>query len=650
MRRDKHWKIEYDVPDVPQELTDAGYNPLLATILKIRGYEKAEDARNLIYGRTIYDPNQILGMDKAAVRIKKAIQRGEKVAVYGDYDVDGITATALLTDYLSSRGVDVLPYIPDRNEEGYGLNLEALTSFKECGISLVITVDCGITSREESEYAKSLGMDLVVTDHHECKDSDIPDCCAVIDCKQPNDTYPNSNLAGVGMAFKLVCAIDGNENAMLSKYCDLLAVGTVADVMPLNGENRVFVKYGLEKIKNNPRLGIKALLTEAEINIDSLNATSISYVLAPRLNAAGRLGKAISAEKLLLSKDEKEAAELSRELCELNKTRQQIENEIWLEASKMLEGHGKDTPIVMANDTWHPGVIGIAASRLAEHFGVPAIMIWLNGETGKGSCRSYGGFNLFDALCECSDELVSFGGHALAAGLNIEKGRIKAFEEKITKYYINNKPETLPDQTCDLLITDPKLLSVENVKSLDLLEPYGNENPKPVFCMVGVLLEQSVMVGNGKHLKMKINCCGEKFDCIFFSCTDRELGIKSGDFIDIAFTPSINEFRGAVSVQLTITNARPHDPKELLDDIGGELKYVKALTMFKPEREDFIKLWKKSPSTLSSCPRDMEREKYEICKAAFEAAGLIDNRGSIIKINGKADLESTEIMKTLNGK
>ena len=656
MKRDTKWKIEYRVPPMPAALIDAGYNPLLAIVLSLRGFDTVEKAKKLLDASsdTIHNPRQILDMDKAVVRVKKAIQNGEKIALFGDYDVDGITATALLTDYLQSRGVNVTPYIPSRNNEGYGLNTDALQKFKDDGITLVITVDCGITSIDEAKFASDIGLDLIITDHHECKGSQIPECCAVIDCKRENDSYPYPYLAGVGMAFKLVCAIDGHPDIMLKNYCDLLAVGTVADVMPLTDENRVFVKYGLKKLKNNPRIGINAIMKEAEISIDTITASTISYVLAPRLNAAGRLGDAITAEKLLLCQDEKEASELAAELCRMNKERQSLENQIWQEATSFLDGQDTTKPIVIAKASWHPGVIGIAASRLSEHFGVPAIIICLNGDegdcTGKGSCRSSRGFNLFDALQFCSDSLISFGGHPLAAGLNIRKDSIDIFRKKLCEYYESHSPAIEPCLKYDYLITDPSILSIENVKSLDQLEPYGNENAKPVFCMLGALLEQYVPVGSGKHLKLKICFADSHFDCIFFNCNEDELGLKRGEYIDIAFTPQINEFHGNATVQLTLCAAKKHDSNPLCNDIKSNCTYIDALKPYRPSRVDFVKLWKKSGEEIVPKPYDMIEEKYWICRKVFEDCGLIDNAGkkTCTDPSQKTDLTNSDLMKALN--
>lgn len=665
--RKKRWKIPYSRPEIPQVLVDAGYSPLLAASLALRGVRSPAEADALVHGgiECLLDPMGIKGMEAAVRRIHEAVLRGEKVAVYGDYDVDGITSTCLVTDYLISKGLSCIPYIPDRSEEGYGLNCSALEQLKEQGVSLVITVDCGITAVAEAQYAKSIGIDMIITDHHECKTGALPDAVALIDCKQDGDTYPNKNLAGVGVALKLVCACEGDTEEMLRRYSDLVAVGTVADVMPLVGENRYLVRRGLKKLEESPRAGIAAMLKECSIEPKNITAATIGYSLAPRLNAAGRLGRATMAAKLLMDESMVSACQLAAELCDLNRQRQAIENDIWQEAKQLIEGTSPDAPIVLASDSWHQGVIGIAASRLAEHFSLPAIMICLNGEKGKGSCRSYGGFNLFEALSACSKHLTGFGGHALAAGLNIERSKVDDFRRALAEYYRSNRPEPQPEVQCDILITDPSILSIDNVRSLDMLEPYGNCNPKPIMCMSGVELEQAGDVGGGKHLKIRVRLGSTRFDGIYFSHTAKELGLREGQKVDIAFTPQINEFRGNVSVQLLLCAARPHDPSELCEAIlsGDESCYF-AASAYMPQREHFVKIWKTQlknsfrtggslDEVLSSCPPYMSAERYCLCLMAFLETGLLRSSDGKIynafpnEIEGKADLEATRILKLL---
>ena len=664
--KNKDWNIPYTRPVVSRTLKEAGFSPLLCQILALRGIESAEKANSLLYGGKdeLCDPLLMLGMDRARERVLRAIESGETVAVYGDYDVDGITSTCMLTDWLRRKGLTCYYYIPDRNEEGYGLNCGALDSLKARGVSLVITVDCGITAVEETAYAKEIGVDMVITDHHECRPDALPDAAALIDCKREGDPYPNKNLAGVGVALKLLCACEGSSDAALTRYADLVAIGTIADVMPLTEENRYLVRLGLRQIMESPRPGIAAMLKESSIDPARLNASSIGFSLAPRLNAAGRLGQASVAARLLLSRDHNTAASLARELCELNRRRQSIENEIWREANARLKGKTPDGPIVLASEEWNQGVIGIAASRLAEQYSLPAIIVCLNGDVGKGSCRSYGGFNLFEALSACSDKLIGFGGHALAAGLNVRRDKLDDFRKALREYYLSNRPEPVPEVQCDLLITDPALLTLENVRSLDLLEPYGNANPRPILCFSGVRLESLSEVGGGRHSRFRVRLGDTRFECIFFSHSNSEAGVREGELIDMAFTPQINEYRGSVSVQLVACAVRPHDPRALCGAIlrpGEDICWAAA--PYCPERADFVRVWRGMGSdfqvgrdlgaVLARCPCDMEPETYCLCLMVLQEAGLLsDGPDGIfsarpVQIEGKADLEATPLIREL---
>ena len=664
--KNKDWSINFTRPAAAPTLTEAGFTPLLSQVLSLRGVENAEQAKKLLYGgkETLHDPLLMLGMDGARARVLRAIERRETVAVFGDYDVDGITSTCMLTDWLRSKGLTCYYYIPDRNEEGYGLNCGALHTLKAKGVTLVITVDCGITAIEEADYARTIGVDMVITDHHECRSDALPNAVALVDCKQDGDTYPNKNLAGVGVALKLVCACEGGSDLALARYADLVAIGTIADVMPLTDENRYLVRMGLDQIVRSPRPGIAAMLRESSIDPARLTASTVGFSLAPRLNAAGRLGRASIAAKLILSRDEASAVSLARELCELNRKRQSIENEIWKEANAQLQGVTPDGPIVLASESWNQGVIGIAASRLAEQYSLPAIIVCLNGDVGKGSCRSYGGFNLFEALSACAEHLIGFGGHALAAGLNVQRGKLDDFRRALREYYLQNRPEPKPEVQCDLLITEPSLLSLDNVRSLDLLEPYGNANPKPIMCVSGVRLEALSEVGGGKHSRLRIRMGTAHFECIFFSHSSADTGVHEGELIDLAFTPQINEYRGNVSVQLVAAAVRPHDPRALCNAIlQEEQDFAWAAAAYCPERTDFVKIWRgmrpdtrvgsNTDAVLKQCPGDMEPERFCLCLMTFREVGLLAAPDGTIygaarqKISGKADLEATELIRSL---
>ena len=662
----KEWKIPYSRPEYPEELKQAGFGPLLSAVLALRGVRSEQAARQLLSAgaEMLHDPLLMSGMVRARDRLLKAIADKETVAVFGDYDVDGITSTCLVTDYLRSKGLVCYPYIPDRNGEGYGLNCAALKSLRERGVSLVVTVDCGITAREETEYAKSLGLDIIITDHHECGSGALPNAAAVIDCCQEEDTYPNKHLAGVGVAMKLVCACEGDQASVLDRYADLVAVGTVADVMPLVDENRYLVRRGLEQLAKSPRPGIAAMFRETSVSPDKLSASTLGFSLAPRLNAAGRLGSPDIAARLLMSRDEAEAAALASQLCELNRRRQSIEMDIWQEAATLVPQMEPDAPIVLASENWHQGVIGIAASRLTEQFSLPSVMICLNGEAGKGSCRSCGDFNLFEALSACSEHLLGFGGHALAAGLSISADKVEDFRRALTEYYRANRPQKKPQLCGDLLINDASMLSLEDVRSLDLLEPYGNANPKPVLFISGAYLDSASAVGNGRHLRIRIRVGRSFLEGIFFSHTAQELGIREGDLIDLAFTPQINEFRGHESVQLLVSAARPHDGAGLCRLLlEGDDSVLWAAAPYCPDRADFVRIWRTLDSrfvvagdakaVMAQCPPGMEPEKFCLCLMVLLETGLLKSPGGGIygarpaSIAGKADLEATRLMRAL---
>ena len=666
--REKLWQIPYEKPEAPEELLRAGCPPLLAAILRLRGVTNAEEAQRLFESgpEALHDPMLLRDMDRAVARLRRAIADKETVAIYGDYDVDGITSSCLLTSYLRSKGVACLPYIPSRDNEGYGVNAAALDALREQGVSLVVTVDCGITAQNEVAHAQAIGLDMIITDHHECGAGALPAACAVVDPKREDDHYPNPCLAGVGVAMKLACACEGESESILSHYADLIAVGTVADVMPLVDENRALVQMGLKQLKGEPRLGLAAMLRESGLELSKLSASSIGFGLAPRLNAAGRLGQTDIALQLLLTENPAEAERLAVSLCELNRKRQSIETQIWQQANELLAGAPPDGPIVLSSDSWHQGVIGIAASRLAEQYALPAIMICFHGDKGKGSCRSYGGFNLFDALSACAAHLTGFGGHALAAGLNLRADQLSSFRAALNEYYRLHRPEPLPEVLCDLLVTDPKLLSLENVLSLDRLEPYGSENPRPVLCLSGVLLETLTPVGNGKHLRLRASLRGESLEGIFFSHTARELGLREGERADLAFTPQINEFRGNRSVQLLISAARPHRPEELCSYIlEGKQEAYWAAAPWCPERSDFVRVWRMlelpgrrvgqdCAAVLRQCPAGMEPERFCLCLAVLREAGLLlaDGRtlygAAAAPVSGKADLDATDLLQLLH--
>ena len=608
--RVQDWKIPYAQPVIPEALCAAGYAPLLAAMLHVRGIDTPARAEAFLHGDAsqLHDPMLLRGMDRAVERLCRAIDTGESVAVFGDYDVDGITSTCVLTDYLRSRGLSVRAYIPDRISEGYGLNPDAVRKLHALGVTLIVSVDCGITAIEETALANALGVDVIITDHHECGGQEVPAAIAVVDPKQPECTYPNPGLAGVGVAFKLLCALEGGSAEMLRRYADLVAIGTVADVMPLAGENRFLVAEGLRRINTAPRPGIQALLEESGALGRAVTATTIGFTLAPRINAAGRLGETAVAAKLLLTDDPAEAAYYAKALCDLNRRRQALEQQIWDEASEQAGVFDLTQPLVLDSDDWHQGVIGIAASRLSEAFHLPTVMIRFDGDRGKGSCRSFGGFNLYQALAACSEFLEGFGGHALAAGLTIRRENISAFRKAFAAYYRDNPATEQPALCCDLRISDPDLLSMENVASLQLLEPCGTANPRPLLAMTAARLQSVTPIGGGKHLRLTLLKGGRMFDCVFFSCTLDALSARPGDWVDAAFCPQINSFRGRSSVQLLITDLRRSETPALCRAILDRETVAPWDTVdLCPTRQDFIKVYKALRGGISGTIPELHR-------------------------------------------
>ena len=553
------WNVSQPSPQAVNALVAGGYSPLTAMVLAGRGVSDLPSAKEYLRcDCTLHDPFLMTGMRQAVDRINRALQRREKIAVFGDYDVDGITSTCLLTDYLRSRGADCTPYIPGRLEEGYGLNAIAISQLHSQGIKLIITVDCGITALEEARLCRSLGIDLVITDHHECKDV-LPLAAAVLDPHRPDGGYPHLNLSGVGVAFKLVCALHGSQQAILDTYGDMLCLGTIADVMLLRGENRVFVERGLKCLAHTRRPGLAALMEQSGCDVNNLTASSVGYVLAPRINAAGRMGRIELAIDLFLTQDPEKAKEAARLLCDLNRQRQAVEAEIYRQAVEMLPPGEPPQAIVLADESWHQGVVGIVSSRMAEEYCCPTFLICLDGEHGKASSRSYGGFNLFAALKDASGLLESYGGHELAAGFTVKRENIPAFREKITAmakaYYAGSIQQIVLDTDC---VVTPELLTLSNVNSLSVLEPCGNGCPKPLLVMEGLTVEKISQVGGGKHMRLQLRKGHHVLQAIYFSATPQSASICPGDQVDVAFAPQINEFRGIRSVQLNLQDIRPH--------------------------------------------------------------------------------------------
>ena len=593
LKKKKKWSIRY-VPTAEntalvKSLADQlGVSTTTAKLLFTRGLCTADQATVFLKQAetSLHNPFMLKDIEQAVERILLALERGERIAIYGDYDVDGVTSVSLLYTYLSRLGADIGYYIPCRSREGYGLSTSAIDTLSERGVELIITVDTGITAMEEVAYATSLGIDTVVTDHHECR-PELPEACALVNPHRPDDEYPFKDLAGVGVVFKLICALemtlckrDGRSEIdgvreICREYADLVAIGTIADVMPIVDENRLIVALGLKLLENTKRPGLRALIDAASGNKvgdhkfppkkRKINSGFIGFVLAPRINAAGRVSSASIAVELLLATDESRAEELAEELCNLNTTRQVEENRIATEVYQKIEQMPAelcDRIIVIEGDTWQQGIIGIVSSRITERYGLPSILISFDGATrgypsdddlGKGSGRSIKGLNLVEALADSEEILTRFGGHELAAGLTIRRGNIDAFRKQINQYAHKYLTEDMLcisiDADCEVKMSE---LTLALAQEIDKLEPFGTSNPVPNFVLRDASLVRIIPMGNGKHTKLIVEKDGISMVAVWFGTEYTAIPFEIGDRIDLMFQLNINEFQNVTSLQMIV--------------------------------------------------------------------------------------------------
>ncbi len=542
-------------------------SPLTAIILYNRGIRDDEEISKFLSRdlTQLHDPFLMKDMDKAVERILMASKNKEKITIYGDYDVDGITSIAILYKQLEKMGIDVGFYVPDRMVEGYGVNREALDKIRADGTKLVITVDTGITAVEEAEYAKSIGIDFIITDHHECKEK-IPDVFAAIDPKRKDCNYPFKSLAGVGVVFKLIQALDKSEplENIMDEYADLMCLGTVADISPLIDENRVIVTEGLKKFNSTKNVGLRALI-DVSTNGKAITTSTIGYTIAPRINASGRLGCASTSVELFLTDDKNKAAELAESLCHENTLRQQTEQKMFKEALEYIDEHPEikdDDILVIPHENWHHGIVGIVSSKITEKYYKPSILFAVDGDSAKGSGRSVTGFNLFGALEDSADLLEKFGGHELAAGLTIKSENIEAFRKKINEYAKVNseKVNRVPEISLDAQIK-VTYITLDTVHDINRLQPFGVNNPTPVFAVRNIKIHRISVMSEGKHLRMTLFKDGKYLDAVGFGMGDYYSSFEEGDFIDVAFALDINDYKGFQNVQLILKDMRPTESK-----------------------------------------------------------------------------------------
>lgn len=664
-----------------------GFTPLAAAALCARGIDTPEAARAFLETdpAKLHDPMLLPDMAKARDTIRRAIEQGKKIAVFGDYDVDGVTSTCVMTRVLRSLGADVRHYIPDRLSEGYGLSMGAMDRLAQDGIGLIVTVDSGVSAFEEIARARELGMEVVVTDHHECRE-ELPDANAVVNPKRADSTYPFAELAGVGVAFKLACALagDGQQRAVLEQYADLVALGTVADVMPLIGENRIIVAAGLRRMAETQNVGLSMLLHESGQQGKRLTASTISFILAPRINAAGRLGHADMAAELFLTDDPRRAQTLAMALCEQNKQRQATENQILEQALQKLRREYdplEDQVIVLAGEDWHHGVIGIVSSRICDRYACPTVLIALEDGIGKGSGRSVKGFNLYEALCDSAPLLERFGGHELAAGLTIREENIQQFHENMEAWAREhvNPQELMPILHIDCPIA-PEFISTEATRGLDVLEPFGMGNPQPVFSMCDLLLEEITPISSDRHVRLTLSKDGQTYTAMLFGTGQGGCGFAQGNYVDAAFCLEINEYRGRCSVQLVIRDIQLSTCEVMADQkilnlynrfmSDGALTAREARVLL-PERRDLVAVWRhilsRSEDGWLSVPdgalsrrvswesrREINIGKLLVCLDVFSESRLLSYHfregqlNIVLKhIEGKADISKSVVLKTL---
>lgn len=661
----KKWMVSSPDRELAKRLAEeCDIDPFAALVASGRGYTDASEIEQLVSDELCFcDPYELIDIEKAANAVNGAIAQNKKIAVYGDYDCDGVTATALMYDYLKSRGADVITYIPDRILEGYGMNMAAVDKLKSFGVELIVTVDNGISCSAEIAYADSIGIKTVVTDHH-LPPEQLPEAVAVVDPHRVDCPSSFKEVCGVEVAFKLVCVMDGKEpEELIGRYGDLLAVGTVGDVMPLIDENRSIVRAGVKCIRKNPRVGIGALIGVSGLEKASLTAGKIAFGIVPRINAAGRMGSAERALDLLLSDNMLEALKIANEIDSQNVERQSVEKKIFEQAILQVEANGYkyNRVIVVSGEGWNLGVVGIVASRLTERYGKPTFVIGIDGDEAHGSGRSIEGFSLYDAMTDCSDILLKFGGHTLAGGITLAPEKIDEFRAKINSY-AENKEYTVPKLYLDCRI-NPSGMSVELADAIKLLEPFGNGNPAPLFGIFGATLTSVSAIGGGKHLRLLFTKGNNTFQALLFGVTPQQFCFKEGDLLDLAVVLESNLYKGnyTLSVQIKALRLTDIDDGKAIGEMelyhtfksGGNIDFKSIL----PNRNEVGQIYKAIIS--ESVLRDrlgylalkndgIGYAKTEICIDVLLELGLIKaEKGVLTAVKGA---EKTDLMNSITYK
>lgn len=658
------WIIGEDLSRTPQALRlarETGKSPVVAALALSRGIKNLKEFDKFCSKSVgdLFSPFLLKDMDKAVERINLALENGEHITIYGDYDVDGITSVSSLALYLKSRGGIVNYYIPDRSSEGYGINTGALCSLFESGTSLLITVDTGITACKEIDAICEMGMDVIITDHHSCKET-VPECSAVINPTQPDCPYPFKALAGVGVVFKLISALEGgNQKKVLDMIGDIVALGTIADVVSLESENRIIVSYGLERMKKTANIGLKTLIEMSGIGEKAASVSGIGYGLAPKINAAGRIGDASCGVTLLMCGNAAEAEQLSDMLMEENRHRQEIEKEIYDEAVKKIEkdkSYRKKPVLVVWGEGWHSGIIGIVSSKISEKYSKPCLLITVSEGIAKGSGRSVEGFNLFEAMNACGDIFIKYGGHSLAAGLTLKEENLEKLDEAINEYAADFLPKEGKKAVMKAdFELDGEYITTEVASQLETFEPCGTGNPQPVFAVTDCTVKGFRLLGEGKHLRLSLEKDGAFFDAIAFGMGADSEYIITGDKIDIIGNLTLNTWNDISRAQFVLRDFR-----------YGKLPKEKSAV---PERTDFACLYSFLKGSSQNdflrikeglllrrlglaLGNDFSAEKLNLCMRIFAELKLInftENEGVYdvyLSDNGeKVNLESSNILK-----
>ncbi len=673
----KQWTVKpLNKAEINRIQNEYGISPILATMLQIRNINTREEIEDFLYNETeIASPFEIKDMKKAAERVSRAVENGELICVYGDYDADGVTSTALLYSYLETIGANVIFYIPSREAEGYGMNRKAVDTLKSKGVELIVTVDNGIAAVSEIDYANSLGIDTVVTDHHTPQET-LPNAAAVVDLHQKDCPSRFKHLSGVGVAFKLMMALEGDADVLLENYADIVCLGTIGDIVELKGENRVFVKRGLQSLSDTDRPGIAALISASGLDDKPITVGNVSFQLVPRINAVGRLGRSENSVRLLLTDDPDEAERIAGKLDSDNYERKKIESDILEEIDKKIKNNPllvQRRVIVIDGLGWRPGVVGIVASRIKEIYGKPVIVIADDGKNAKASGRSVEGFPLHTAVAYCADLLQHHGGHPMAAGLSLESKNIAAFREKINEFAV--KFGEMPFDTLNIdCKLKPEFISLDILDDLSLLQPYGAGNPTPVFGLYNMKIRDITPLKDDKHLKLLLTRDGVDVTAMLYNTSSREFGFKRGDVIDLAVNLEINNYNGKryPSVKTADVKDSREDTRAVIEsgrvfeDLNtGVIPDRQKLSEILPDRADFAAVyrflrsnggWHKKTEALLNETENISYGKIRVILEAMKQLGLIEMTEGIKQcditlnsVSGKVDLESAAIIRKIKG-